>query len=443
MNKLRQSVISMIVIGLSGCDLGDRFQSHSSNNSPDMVTSMNRDLDLSVGEQPGPDLAPSDGSVVQPPDLQGHVGPPVLNGQKEDLVLGEPDFVTKAQNSQTGTNGQWMANPVGVASDGTHLWVGDGGLIRLMQWNAAPTTNGQTMDVVIGPSTFTDFSIGPTQNYFAALTPIYVWVSGSTIFATDSGANRIMIWNAIPSTNGPPANLVLGQVDYVSNGAGKAATQLDSPQGLWSDGSHLIVADSNNSRVLIWNTMPTTKGQAADVVIGRAAFGIGNGDPIANPPTASTMNKPFDVFFDGASNQLFVADSGNNRIMVWNGIPTTNGAPASYVIGQSSVSGSAADAGGAISASGYDNPIAVLAAVGSLFVSDFNNHRVLVYTPVPTAAGRPADAVLGQNDFVTGTSAQSANDLQINGPRKMAVLGHKLFVADVAWARVLRWDLSL
>jgi hypothetical protein len=178
-------------------------------------------------------------------------------------------------------------------------------------------------------------------------------------------------------------------------------------------------------------------------VLGRAAFGVGNGDPVANPPTASTMNKPFDVFFDGASNQLFVADTGNNRIMVWNGIPTTNGAPASYVIGQSGVSGSGANAGGSISGGGYDTPYAVFAAAGSLFVSDFNNHRVLVYTPVPTAAGRSADAVLGQNDFVTGTIAQSANDQQISGPRKMAVLGNKLFVADVAWARVLRWDLTL
>ena len=41
---------------------------------------------------------------------------------------------------------------------------------------------------------------------------------------------------------------------------------------LSSDGSKLLVCDKDNNRVLIWNTVPTTNGQPADVVVGQTDF---------------------------------------------------------------------------------------------------------------------------------------------------------------------------
>ncbi len=44
------------------------------------------------------------------------------------------------------------------------------------------------------------------------------------------------------------------------------------PQGVWIQGSKLFVADTQNNRVLIWNTIPTQNNQPADVVLGQPDF---------------------------------------------------------------------------------------------------------------------------------------------------------------------------
>ena len=45
------------------------------------------------------------------------------------------------------------------------------------------------------------------------------------------------------------------------------------------------------------------------------------------------MNLPTDVDVKGA--QLFVGDTANNRVLVWDTFPTANGTPAIHVLGQS------------------------------------------------------------------------------------------------------------
>ena len=44
---------------------------------------------------------------------------------------------------------------------------------------------------------------------------------------------------------------------------------------LGTNSTRLLVADTNNSRVLVWLTFPTTNGQAADFVLGQPDFTTG------------------------------------------------------------------------------------------------------------------------------------------------------------------------
>ena len=44
------------------------------------------------------------------------------------------------------------------------------------------------------------------------------------------------------------------------------------PQGVWIANNKLYVADTQNYRVLIWNSFPTTNNQAPDVVLGQPDF---------------------------------------------------------------------------------------------------------------------------------------------------------------------------
>ncbi len=49
-------------------------------------------------------------------------------------------------------------------------------------------------------------------------------------------------------------------------------TQMYAPRGVWIDRERLIVCDSGNHRVLIWNEIPKRDGTPADVVLGQKDF---------------------------------------------------------------------------------------------------------------------------------------------------------------------------
>lgn len=83
----------------------------------------------------------------------------------------------------------------------------------------------------------------------------------------------------------------------------------------------LFVADSSNNRVLVWNNLSSiVTGQAADQVLGQANFttkSINRGGSVNN----NTLSGPKDV--DAIGDKLFVADQGNNRVIVFP-LPTTD-----------------------------------------------------------------------------------------------------------------------
>lgn len=65
----------------------------------------------------------------------------------------------------------------------------------------------------------------------------------------------------------------------------------------------------------MWSALPTTSGQAATYVLGQT-----NTTNSSAGTTASTLSRPNSVYSDGTT--LFVADSANNRVLVWNSMPT-------------------------------------------------------------------------------------------------------------------------
>ena len=69
------------------------------------------------------------------------------------------------------------------------------------------------------------------------------------------------------------ASVVLGQPDFTTT-TNPYTTQsgFRNPTMVASDGKILVLADTDNNRVLIWNTIPTTIDQPADIVLGQAKF---------------------------------------------------------------------------------------------------------------------------------------------------------------------------
>jgi DNA-binding beta-propeller fold protein YncE len=93
--------------------------------------------------------------------------------------------------------------------------------------------------------------------------------------------------------------------------------------------------------------------------------------------TAASLYHPQVVAVDRLGT-LYVADSGNNRVLVYDA-PLASDTSADRVFGQPNLSSGASNNGGVTAASLY-NPIGVAVdARGNLYVADFLNNRVLEY----------------------------------------------------------------
>ena len=206
--------------------------------------------------------------------------------------------------------------------------------------------------------------------------PVGLAVFGDKLLVSDSGNDRILVWNSWPVSHGQAADAVIGQDDLVSctQNRGEATINgkgFNAPVYLWSDGNRLAVPDLVNNRVLIWNSWPGTGSEmrSADLVLGQENL------LSHEPATTSTgMNGPEAVTFDGR--RLFVSDSNNNRVLIWNGFPNTDAQAANVVIGQPDFD--TAD-WPAIGPAYFDYPGQVASIEGKLFVPDNGSNRVLIF----------------------------------------------------------------
>ena len=145
----------------------------------------------------------------------------------------------------------------------------------------------------------------------------------------DGGNSRVMIFNEIPESHFASADVVLGQPDFTSNTGALGRDKLNDPSSLAiANDGRLIVADAQNSRVLVYNSIPNSNAARADIVIGQQDFI--SGDWGSGPKNFSW---PYGVAVD-ANNRLAVAEFGSNRVVVYNEIPRTNYAAADVVLGQ-------------------------------------------------------------------------------------------------------------
>ncbi|RKH55952.1 hypothetical protein [Corallococcus llansteffanensis] len=307
----------------------------------------------------------------------GFDGVPTVSGAGATLVLGQPDFVSTA----TGAGQAGLSGPEGLSSDGSRLAVTDPDNSRVLLHAPLPAS---LPTLVVGQAGFE----GPSRIDCDSRTlqgPEDVFVGHGKLVVADSGHNRVLVWNTLPTTNGAAADLVLGQGspttctandangDQVKDAAPSAST-LWSPTGVWTDGTRLAVVDFANHRVLLWNTFPTRNGQPADVVLGQPGF------TSRLPSTsASGMNSPY--FVASTGQQLFVADNQNHRVLGWNQLPQSNGAPADLVLGQADLtSARQVDPDtSAPSARSLFRPSGLLLAWPHVVVPDAGNNRLLVF----------------------------------------------------------------
>ncbi|MGC1677212.1 MAG: NHL repeat-containing protein, partial [Candidatus Binataceae bacterium] len=214
----------------------------------------------------------------------------------------------------------------------------------------------------------------------------------------------------------PIASLVFGQVDFYKNApnlvddAGMAAPSAVAIDTAASP-NHVWVADTGNNRVLGWyDAGAFASGAVADIVIGQPDF-LSSAPNQGGAPGAGTLWAPAGVGVDRSGN-LYVADSGNNRVTVFSaplagfsGTPIV-GEAAAAVFGQSgNFQSNAGCVGAQVSAATLCRPEGIaLDSAGNLFVADAADNRVTVYFApfaggqVTQPAGTAANLIFGQSD---------------------------------------------
>ncbi|MBI4871323.1 MAG: hypothetical protein HY814_07115 [Candidatus Riflebacteria bacterium] len=355
---------------------------------------------------------------------------PASNGQPPDLVLGQPGFGSTDAN-HGGLSASSLDTPLGLHSDGTRLLVSDMANNRVLVWTAFPTSNLQPADLVLGQSDFLTNLAATARNRFNS--PEGVFTDGTKVLVADPLNSRVLLWNTFPTANGQNASTVLGQTNFTSSVPGTSATQLRRPSGVWTDGTRLLVSDYLDNRVLYHSTWPTGNGQAATWVLGQPDMG-------SNLPgtTQSTLNRPESV--TASSSRIYVGDRENHRVMRWS-FPTGNGSNATAVLGQADFT-SAAGCGSPLSGACLSGPIGISTDGSRLLVPDWTDNRVLMWNSLPGSGNPPADLVLGQPDFTTDAAGHpgTPSAATLSSPGGLFTTGGPMVLADRYNHRVLIWD---
>ncbi|KAA0247219.1 MAG: T9SS C-terminal target domain-containing protein [Chlorobiota bacterium] len=235
--------------------------------------------------------------------------------------------------------------------------------------------------------------------------------------------------------NGPAAEGVLGQLDYITLTGGTAINKFNGPNGVFFDNrtGKIWVADRGNHRVLRFSSVNAyVNGSDAELVIGQPDFTTNT-----SGLSAVKMNNPICAIVDG-NGTLWVSEYGNNRVTRWdNADNLVNGDTADGVLGQPDfVTSSAATA-----QNKFSGPAGIFVeANGTLWVSNFNIHRILRFQNAATLAnGANADLVLGQPDFVTGTSGLTAFKMNNANGVYVDILGN-LWVSEYTNRRVMKFN---
>lgn len=358
-------------------------------------------------------------------------------GQAASIILGQTGPTGNSANQGGSNPAQNTLNePSGIWSDGTRLVISDCFNNRVLVYNSFPVTTGTPPDLVLGQSGFTTSASGVSPSLF--LNPEGVWSDGTHLVVADSNNNRVLIYNSFPVTTNTPADLVIGQDSLTSNTSnygGISSQSLAIPIGVFIDGSQLFITDFNNSRTLIFNSMPTSNYAGANVVVGQTAMGADSANQ-GGTTGDDGFDGPNGVFTDGT--RLFVGDAFNNRTLLFNSIPVTNGAQASYVYGQTTMTASGVNQGGAVGPGTMDEPLWTTWDGTNYYISDSLNNRVLIFNGLPTGNDPTPVAALGQTVLTSGTSnAGGISAATLDKPHDVLYVGGKLIVSDQNNNRVL------
>ncbi len=384
--------------------------------------------------------------------------------QFPNMIIGQSSFSTNSPNTGgvKATTLSLSVSRTALTFDASgNLWVTDSGNNRVLRYPAAALTagtNGPAADVAV-PQADLVSSVGATsQSSLTGLTaPSGVTFDPAGNMLVADSLARVVVY-APGATFNSSATLLLGIASNPKTPINN--TGFASAAAVYATGSNIFVSDTGNNRILVYPpitsltvTAPQGSSPAATAVIGQTLFttGAANG---GNPEASSTtLNTPVDIA--ASSTELFVTDSLNNRVLVYPLNSNGPSATASRVIGQldfpymspNLVEGKEFHLSGSTSSASGSAILDYSSTPPHLYVADTLNNRILGFKDFTHMQnGQAADIVIGQPDLFRTLINYPANDKtkpnqqSLNGPTSMVVdSAGNLYVADTFNSRILRF----
>ena len=200
-------------------------------------------------------------------------------------------------------------HPVSVASDGNRLVVVDRFNNRALIWNSIPNSNTPP-DIVLGQNNFYTEMEGTGLNNLNFPGQASVTPDGKLLIA-DSNNNRILVWTTFPTSSGQAANY---SIDIDAAGGMRGTW----PWGVWSDGTKVIVSQTVGGQILLWNNFPGSGNNSPDVIINSSQVGT---------PRSVTSNGQYIMIGDENANGECTGSHGTRSTHIWTSWPTTNRNP--------------------------------------------------------------------------------------------------------------------
>lgn len=268
--------------------------------------------------------------------------------------------------------------------------------------------------------------------------PRGVYLDQQRLIVADTGNHRVLIWHAHPTGDHAPADVVLGQPDFTTEGPnhGGPARGLHLPSDVAVVAGNLVVADGWNHRLLVWDGIPTANYVAPAQVLGQPDF-TSIAVNAGRERSATTFNWPFGFLVE--NDCWTILDTGNRRVLGFKGMPVDGASPA-FLIGQNDPTLGEENRGGPACANSFRWPHAAVCFDGHLWIADAGNHRVLGW-PTDSVGDTSASVVIGQLDFTSNSEFVLARQgpARLRFPYGVAANRDWLAVADTANNRILCW----
>lgn len=309
---------------------------------------------------------------------------PEHDGAPADVVLGQPDMFSEGP-AAGGTDVQCgLYLPTGIDVIDGNLVIADAWHHRLVVFDGIPEQNFAAPQFVIGQKDLS--SVEPNRGGDPTLATLY-WPFGFAIVAdvfwvADTGNRRVLGWHGghVPEP-GRAADILLGQDDPGAHsdnrGTGIGACTFRWPHAICGDADTLYVADAGDHRILGWTPPPIEHDRAADLVLGQSD--ADTNDEFKNRPQgAQRLRFPYSAVTLG--HRLAVADTSNNRVLLWNSSPRAGSAiPADSVLAQPDLDANGENRWDAVADDSLCWPYAMSAAGDLLAIADSGNNRVVVW----------------------------------------------------------------